>query len=130
VAQLTDAGGPVLNAPNKLLMRSQTVNPISYNEARDFYTNISNLSAQDKIALNGPMKSAVNKLAAAFKQDIGDTAEAAGKGKQYTQAMTQYRQASQLHDAIGYALKTGAGAALGGSLLYPAYQYLSHLLLK
>ena len=130
VAQLTDAGGPVLNAPNKLLLRSQTVNPIPYQEARDFYTNISNLSASDKMALNGPMKRAVGDLTNSFKQDIGDAAASVGKGDQFNAAMQQYAQAMQLKEAAKTVGKYAAGAAVGGTVLYPALETLKNLLLK
>ena len=112
-------------------MRSQTINPISCEEtSRRFYTNISNLTAQDKIQLNGPMKKAVGQLADAFKQDIGDTATSAGVGDQYTQAMEQYARAKQIQNATKTAAKVVGGAALGGGILYPALQALRDLVLK
>lgn len=128
VAQLTDAGGPVMTAPNKLLLRSQTVNPIPYEEARDFYSNISNLSAADKLAANRPMKRAVGELREAFKQDIGDTAASAGKGAEYDKAMRMYHQAARNKEAAKTVGKYVIAPAIGIPAGYSALDYLLKLL--
>jgi hypothetical protein len=130
VAQLTDAGAPVQTAPNKLLLRSQTISPLSYQDARDFYSNISNLSAQDKLGMNGPMKKAVGDLRVALKADIGDTAATVGKGPQYEKAMKQYQAAMRNKNAAktvgNYAVKTGATAA-GLGAAYSVWDMLRDL---
>lgn len=127
VAQLTDAGAPVQTAPNKLLLRSQTINPLSYQDARDFYSNISQLSAQDKLAMNGPMKRAVNSLRVALKDDIGDTASSVGKGPQYYKAMSQYKNALRLQNA-GKTVAKGAATAAGAGAVYSAFDALRDLM--
>jgi hypothetical protein len=124
IAQLTDAGGPTLSAPNKLLLRKNTINPIPYEEARDFYSNISSLSAADKQIANRPMLRELKNLREAFKQDIGDTAEAVGKRQQYEDAMRIYRKANQIKSGAKAAAKVGGGMALGGTVLWPILKQL------
>lgn len=114
IAQLTDAGGPTLTAPNKLMLRSQQINPIPYEEARDFYTNISNLSKQDKQIANRPMLREVGNLRSAFNKDIGETANSVGKGEQYNQAMQDYARAARLKDLVSTGAKWAIPTAIGG----------------
>jgi hypothetical protein len=128
--QLASAGGPAVGAADKLYGRINTVNPLSYPEARDFYSNISNQSVADKLAMNGPMKNAMGNLREAFKADIGDAATAVGKGEQYAQGMKEYAQAMKLKEALSnagsYAGKT-ALRAIGAAGAYEGYQHLKGL---
>ena len=97
---------------------------MTYADARDFYHNITELSADEKMALNPVMRRQIGIAAKALKDDIGDAAAQVGQAAKYYAAMKNYAQASNLLKAsktIGdWALKAaGAGAALeGGKMLW------------
>lgn len=120
------ARGGTMPAPVKaLLERSQAIEPMTFPEARDYQASLSDLSASDKLAMNGRMKGAVAQLNRALYQDIRQAAESGGgMGTDYDKAMTQYRQAAQIKNAVaatgkavGKAAATGALGASGYSLL-------------
>jgi predicted enzyme related to lactoylglutathione lyase len=105
--------------------------PIAWDEARDFYSNVSRLSANEYQSMNPQMAAAVGKFAGAFNDALQATAEGAGKGEQYAQAMDLYRTAKSWQ-RIGSDVWQGAKRALpfaGGSAVgYQAAKRLSDLL--
>ena len=113
---------------NALLTRAQAVEPMTFPEARDYQASLSDLSASDKLAMNGRMKGAVAQLSKGLYQDLRDSAEAGGGlGSDYDDAMSQYRRASQINNAVKnagtYAAK-GAVGTVGGSALYSMLKHL------
>lgn len=130
IQQLTSRGGPTVGAADKLYNRINTTNPLSYEEARDFYSNLSGLSANDKMSLNPTMKRELGNFTGAFKEDIGDTAASAGKGEEYNKAMRDYARASQLKDLRERAMKYAIPALLGAGGATVVGSALRDLLLK
>ena len=116
--ELADRGGTKPTTVSKLARRVGNVNnaPMNYGEARDFATNLSDLSADEKMALKPVMRRQVGKLSRAFNQDVGDAASRAGVGDQYTQAMRDYARASQLRNAATTAAKWAVPVAVGGGI--------------
>jgi hypothetical protein len=120
--ELVDAGGSRSLSVEKLLTR--LTNPdkgaLTFNEARDFYSNISRLSADEAQRLTPPMRRAVGQIANDFGETIADTALRGGKLQQFQGAMSEYAKAMQLKDlkadmaahGIKYAA-TAAGSAIG-----------------
>jgi len=88
--------------------------PMTYREARDFGQSLSRQSSSEGMKLTPAMKAQVSKLAHAFKDDVGDTAEQAGVRPQYEQAMTDYARASRLRDALKKTAQWGVPIAVGG----------------
>lgn len=132
--ELGDSGGTLPKAITRLLERytkpikgavkgeKEGARPLTYSEARDFYSNISALSSNEKMSMNPIMKRQIGAVASALKDDIGDAAAQAGQAAKYYGAMKQYAQASRLLRAastIGnWALKAaGAGAGIEGAKL-------------
>lgn len=115
--RLSDAGHGSIGAVDSLYKRVNTVNPLDYSEARDRASALSNITGEDKMRATPSLRRQAKLLSRYLNQDIGDTAEAAGKGPQYRQAMSEYARAARMADAKNRSLKYGgaAGAAyLGG----------------
>ena len=106
---------------------------LTYNEARQFYHNISELSASEKMAA----KPSDLRLIQNFKHALGDTiataADSAGRLQQYQSAMSEFSRAKGLQEGLKTAGKVALGATgLGGALTggYNAYQTLKNLATK
>lgn len=137
ISQFANNGGTMPSAPNALLNRSQSPVPIPFEDARDFYTNITNLSGDEAGKLSKPMKKFVGNLRDAYHQDLVAAAQRAGGigenlGGQYDNAINEYRRAMQLQTAgrIGLTRVLPATGALGaiGTLGYGAYEGLKKLI--
>jgi hypothetical protein len=85
--------------------------PIAWDEARDFYSNVSRLSANEYQSMNPQMAGQVGKFAGAFDDALRATATAAGKGDEYAQAMQLYRTA-KVWQKFGANVWQGAKSAL------------------
>lgn len=112
--QLAMTGGKPFTTADKLYQRIQTVNPLTYGEARDFASNMA-LSPEEKMGLKKSMKYEVPKMAKSFGEDVGRAAEDAGAGPDYQKAMKMYRRGSQIESAGKGLVKYGGRAALGAA---------------
>jgi hypothetical protein len=117
-------GSNLPKAVSDLLSRSQGLSDMTFPEARDFQSSLSDLSASDKLAMNGRMRGGVAQLNKGLYTDLYDAADAHPDqlGDVYGDAMKEFRQASQLKSGMKTAAKmaVGAGAAgIGGSILAP-----------
>lgn len=72
--------------------------PLTYAEARQFYSSTSRISANESGRLSGVMSRQLNKFRAALNDSLSDTADQAGKLNEYVDAMKEYRRASQIQD--------------------------------
>lgn len=132
LAELKQRGGAG-NVPagvQQLIDRSQAPVPLIYPEARDFVSNISDLSTADKLAANAKVASQVGKLTRGLH---GDIASALGDlGPDYLTAISEYSQAKRLQEnALRYGKNaakvgaTGAAAYLGGKGVLSTYRRLT-----
>jgi hypothetical protein len=88
---------------------------MSFPEARDYQGSLSDLSASDKLAMNGRMSGAVSQLNKGLYGDIQAAADQGGRGQDYANAMKEYRQASQMRQVLKTLGKATVGSAgLGG----------------
>lgn len=117
-----DRGASLPMAVRKLLNRTTKPDspPLTYEEAKDFQSNISALSADEKMAMKPNTQRLVGQLNADLKDSLIDAADHAGKGQKLADAFTEYSNAMKLRGfsekAIQYGLKTllaagGLGAA-------------------
>lgn len=116
--EIADAGTslpkPVSNFLRRVLNPDKP--PVSLEEARDFYTNISKLTGKEWSEFNGPMKRQV----ATFAKALGDNIEQAlnaskpGEGTALRGAMDEYHNAMLLKSMGGKALKIGGGLLTAG----------------
>lgn len=136
--EMADAGGKLPPAIRKLLERytapikgaikgtREGARPLTYNEARKFYENITDLSASDKMGLNKNGARQLNIVREALKHDIGEAANQVGQSAKYYAAMKNYAQASKLLRAAHTMGKWAIGAAGAGSAI-EVYQAAKNL---
>jgi len=125
VRELADRGASMPQVANKLLRRvtDPEQGPLTYGEARDFASNLSRLSSGEVQKLTPVMQRQVGQLSHAFNEDVGNAASSVGRGEDYTQAMNDYRHASQLANLGKNLKKLAIPAAMGagGYKLYHAF---------
>lgn len=128
-----DTGGNSPSVVNKLVSRIADIDegPLTYKEARGFYSNLGDLSTSEKTALNTKMGRLVNNLKQALGESIQSTAEAGQKSAQYQQAMKGYATASQDAERLGKAkdiVGKWAGRAVVGTAGYALFKELEDIL--
>lgn len=120
IQQLAERGGTEPRVVSKFLRRVTDPKqaPMAFDEGRDFYSNISRLSADEYGRLTAPIQREVGNLRAALNTSLQDSAQTVGKGAEYAGAMKEYAQAAKFNhfrDALMDALKRGAlPAGIGG----------------
>lgn len=72
--------------------------PLTYDEARQFSSEIGSLSAADKMSLTPNTKRMISQLDHALTSTVQDTADLANKGEQLSGAMSEYHHAMQMRD--------------------------------
>lgn len=77
--------------------------PLTYSQARDFYTNITSMTPEEISTLKDPIRRQMGAVARALKDDIGDAAAKVGRAGDYYAAMKDYANAANLQRA-GQAL--------------------------
>jgi hypothetical protein len=135
---LQNVGRTMPRVMQKFLQRvtAPDAEPLSYDEARRFYSAAGELSANEQASYTPAMKRALNQFKAQLGQAIQQTADNAGVGTEYGQAMTDYAKAARLHDTWetvwGAAQKhlipgliKGLGVGAGGAAVYGTYRALS-----
>jgi hypothetical protein len=134
ILQLSERGGGV--PPRPVMQFAQRVTnpkkpPMTYDEARDFASNISRLSANEFNRLTPVVHREVAGLRVALNKAVGEAASQAGRGSDYASAMKEYARAMQMKnvaDKLWAGAKRAAPfatiAGLGSSALYG----LKHLL--
>lgn len=104
--------GPTIN---KFLNRitNPKLGQLTYEEGRDFYQLLGNMSADEKLRLAPTIKRDLTEMVAGLKSDLGNTADQAGHAADYYAGLKQYAKAMRLQDWYENALKIGKKAALG-----------------
>lgn len=85
---------------------------ILYPEARKFASRISNSSIAERLTSDPNLKRVLGGLREGFNADVGDAANAVGRGQDYEQALKEYAQAKKLQ-RVGVAAGTGVASGLG-----------------
>lgn len=125
--RLSEEGHGTITPLDNMYRRINTVNPLEYDEARSRYSALGNLTGEDRMRATPTLQRAVKQFHHALGEDIGDTAEKAGAGKEYRQGMKTYRRASQMRAAatnLGNAAKKIAVPAALGAAGYKIYKEL------
>jgi polyhydroxyalkanoate synthesis regulator phasin len=84
---------------------------LTFEEARDFYSNISRLSANEYNALNPTMQRQVGAMRQALHEALVESAETVGKGGQYAKGISEYARSARAAEAGRKVAKYGVGAA-------------------
>lgn len=123
IQQLAERGGSMPKVVRDFLRRATDPNkpPIAYEEARDFASNISRLSADEFKRLTPVVRREVGNLRAALDRALTSAASSVGKGDEYAAAMKEYRRAAQGRDVANTAMKYGKKAAITGAVGTGAY---------
>ncbi len=95
--------------------------PSTFRQTTDLGMNLGELSASDKQAIKGPMSGQIKKLAGALSESNQATAEAAGLGKEYKQAMREYSIAKNIGNAKDIATKLAIKALVPGGIAGASY---------
>lgn len=137
IMQLAERGGGSLPRPVSQFLQRIThpdKAPIAYEEARDFASGISRLSANEFQRMTPAVAREVAGLRVTLNKAVAEAASKAGKGAEYSQAMKEYAKAMKLKTAIDdiagaakkavpYGLATGAVGAVGAG----AYWLTKHV---
>jgi hypothetical protein len=117
VAELAERGGTMPKVVRDLLRRATdpTKGDITYREMRDFYSNVSRLSADEMKRLPPVIKSQIGELRAALHEALARTAASGGKEGVYRAAMKEYAMASRVREVSAKLLKYGAGLVGAGT---------------
>lgn len=115
-----ERGGQLPQAIRQLVSRftDPSKPTITYDEAKDFQSNISNLSANEKMSLKPNTVRLLGQLNGNLKDALESAADTQGKGQQFVDAMKEYHNAMQVKgfsdEAKATALKAAMATALGG----------------
>lgn len=137
IKEAVDTGSTLPPVINKFVTRIADLEqgPLTYQEARQFYHNVSDLSASEKLAARPSDHRLIQQFRHALGETIEDTAQAAGRLQQYQSAMKEYARAARISEVGQYARKkivpkvvTGALLGAGGTGVYEGYRYLKDML--
>jgi hypothetical protein len=121
IKSAVDTGSTLPSVINKFVTRIADTDegPLTYKEARQFYSNVSDLSASEKMASKGKDLRLINMFKYALGDSISQTADSAGRLQDYQQAMSQYSSAKKIENAVEtakeIATKAGITAATGAA---------------
>lgn len=110
------SGGSQPKVISDLIKRINKGGPLTYEEARRFYSNASRISADEAGKLTDSMKRLLGNFREAMHQDIVANRSAYGAGEAYDQAIKQYAAAKSFQGAAAKTAKIG-GAAVGTGML-------------
>lgn len=113
-----NTGGRNARVMTKLGKRLDTGEPMNFPEARQFYSNVSEMSARPGVfrrAIESPsapkMRYQLGGVRQAMNQDLTNAAESVGMGDKYTQALREYANAARLNKVLKAGGLLGAGEA-------------------
>lgn len=117
--QLQAAGGRMPRAATRLIAQIEKNNELTFQEAQDFASNLSRLSANEFNSLNPQMQRQIAEMTKALRTAITDAAETVGKGDQYAKGVSEYakaaRAAERWEKAKPALIKTLKGLAYAGA---------------
>jgi len=133
IQQLADSGASMPQVIRKFLVRVTNPNkgPLTFSEARQFYSNASRLSRDEMNRLTPAMKYNVVEFTKELNSSLEQTAGRVGQSQAYENAMNAYRRAAKVRDIkknfrtkVVPAAAKGAAAAAGAGLAYKGYEML------
>ena len=117
LAEIKDAVDTGSNLPpviNKFVTRIANVEegPLTYKEARQFYHNVSDLSASERMAAKGNDLRLINNFKHALGDTVAQTAQDAGRLDAYRSAMSEFHNAKALSEKLDTVKKVAARYAI------------------
>ena len=132
VKQAVDTGSTLPSVINKFVTRIADVDkgPLTYDEARQFYSNVSDLSASERMAAKAKDLRVIQEFKHALGDTIADTADQGGLLAKYQDAMkgfaTGAQRAQQLENIKDKAVQA-LGPAVLGTAGWKGLSYLKSL---
>lgn len=124
MAQLGETGPDAPSIIKKFIDQSQS-GQMDYKKARQFYSNLSRMSAADKMGMTGPMKAKTAEITAALDDAIRASLKPVAADQHYAQAMGAYARGAMAKGAAAKAIKYGIpGAAAAAGTDYAIRQVL------
>lgn len=124
IMQLSERGATLPKVVRDFLKRITDPNkkPLVYEEARDFASNISRLSADEFNRLNPALRRELGTLRVTLNTAVEKAAASVGKGEQYRSAMREYARRSTLDDLASDVWKgVKRGLPLAGAVGLGSY---------
>ena len=121
-AYLGEHGHKVPQVITDFSKRVATGQPLTFQEARDFYSAATSLSSQEVQETKAIMKGQVGKFTAALHDSLTQAADAVGQGKTYEKAIAEYHKAKTMWRAATKAAKIATGAAVGAAGATAGYE--------
>lgn len=131
IKMAADSGTTLPTPVNKFVTRIADLEkgPLSYEEARNFYHNVSDLAASDRMAMNKNAQRLVLQFKSALGDTIANTVDKAGKLQTYQDAMQGFASGAKMQEKLNQVkdlVVKGAGtAALGGAAYETARKLIS-----
>lgn len=124
VQQLADTGSQMPKVMKQFIQRASTstTKPITYDEARLFYSNASRLARNEFDTLTPVMQRAVSMFTQSLGDGITQVAANAGKGEEFANAMSTYRNAKKI-GRVGEAAKDVAMKTIREAIPFGAAAY-------
>lgn len=115
--ELAERGGSMPKVARDFIKRvtDPEKSDLTYKEARDFYSNLSRLSADEFKRLTPAMKREIGAMRVALNKSLEGATARTDSLPQYQRAMREYARASHLREVATKAAKWGAGIAGGGA---------------
>ena len=136
IKDAVDTGSTLPPVINKFVTRIADLDegPLTYKEARQFYSNVSQLSASERMAAKPNDLRLIQEFKHALGETVSDTAANAGRLQQYQGAMSDFANAKQwqgrfeaMSDVAKKAVIRSIEGALAGGGGYGAYRVLKDL---
>ena len=124
--ELQQAGATMPRVASRFMSRitDPEAGPLTFGEARDYYSNLSRMSSNDYSRMAPTMQRQIQQMRAALHDALVQGADTVGEGQRYAGAIREYRRGSQAAEH-GRKLLTRAGkATVGGAGGYIAIDYL------
>lgn len=133
IRDAVDTGSTLPTVINKFVTRIADVEEgaLTYKEARQFYSNVSDLSTSERMAAKGKDLRLIQEFKHALGETIASTAESAGRLDQYRGAMSEFSKAKRIEEVAGKAKKLAIGAvasAAGGTIAVEGYHKIRDML--
>jgi hypothetical protein len=123
-AQEKEFGGSPPKVITEFLKRVEDPKPLTYAEARKYYSNASRLSDAEEGATNAVMRRHMTRFTKALGQSIENTVESTGQLDTYKSAMSNYKTAMRLRDTAKFIKEHAVKGAIGTGVAYGIYKGL------
>lgn len=129
IHELASRGGSMPKSVRDILNRMTDPNKgeLTYGEARDFYHNISRLSADEYKRLTPVIRREIGQLRVALNKSLEGAAQNVNRLPEYKAAMREYARSAQVRGIVDDTVQSFKKYALPGGLAYYAYGKLSGL---